>query len=92
MGDKLTGDQVRLPVTLTVATIASHMLAAWNAIRAPPPLRTSCRRAHVVRVAAVCSRLLRRVVQVEEMLKDVPVDANGNFKYQEFVKQFRSDA
>lgn len=32
------------------------------------------------------------VVQVEEMLADVPVDANGNFKYQEFVKQFRSDA
>ena len=30
--------------------------------------------------------------QVEEMLADVPVDAEGNFKYQAFVKQFRSDA
>jgi len=26
------------------------------------------------------------------MLADVPVDAEGNFKYQAFVKQFRSDA
>ena len=32
------------------------------------------------------------IVQVEEMLQDVPVDANGNFKYQAFVKQFRKDA
>ena len=32
------------------------------------------------------------VAQVEEMLQDVPVDGNGNFKYQAFVKQFRSDA
>ena len=30
--------------------------------------------------------------QVEEMLQDVPVDANGNFKYVDFVKNFRSDA
>lgn len=31
-------------------------------------------------------------LQVEEMLQDVPLDGNGNFKYTDFVKQFRSDA
>jgi hypothetical protein len=39
-----------------------------------------------------CSFLIRICRQVEEMLADVKMDGDGNFKYKDFVAMFRKDA
>ena len=71
------GDKLTGDQVCLATTAAPHIL---------PVCTYSSRRSRSL--TAAC----RRLVQVEEMLKDVPVDANGNFKYQAFVKEFRSDA
>jgi len=86
MGDKLTGDQVRSASTVKHAAKCTPLGHGLANVQRPPVA------SHYISSMAVHLTQLPAALQVEDMLADVEVDANGNFKYQAFVKQFRSDA